>query len=101
LLGIDIMKGEQFTSGFVSINPNSKIPAAIDYDTGVTNGIQNDPIRLFESCSIMLYLADKYNRFIPKSITHRTEVMNWLFWQMSGQGPMCGNFGHFMVIYNT
>ena len=101
ILGYDIMKGDQFTSGFVAINPNSKIPAAVDYDTGISNGVANPPIRLFESGSIMLYLAEKYQRFIPTNIADRMEVMNWLFWQMSAQGPMTGNFGHFMVQYSN
>ena len=60
-------------------------------------GYNGQPIKLFESASIVLYFAEKYDRFIPKDPALRTEVMNWLFWQMSGQGPMCGNFGHFMV----
>lgn len=76
----------------MNINPNSKIPCAIDL-----NGPNGQSVRLFESASIVLYLADKYSRFIPQDPSLRAEVMNWLFWQMSGQGPMCGNFGHFMV----
>ncbi len=74
---INIGKGEQFTSGFVEVNPNSKIPAAVDFDT--TDG---KPIYLFESGSIVLYLADKYKRFIPEDFRLRTEVMNWVFWQV-------------------
>jgi len=85
------LSGDQFTSGFVDVNPNSKIPAAIDKEG------PGGPIHLFESASIMLYLAEKYNRFIPTDKRLRTEVMNWLFWQVGGQGPMTGNFGHFMV----
>lgn len=89
---VNIMTGEQFTSGFVGVNPNSKIPALVDNEPG-----DGQPLNLFESASIMVYLADKYNRFIPKDVRHRAEVMNWVFWQMGGLGPMCGNFGHFMV----
>lgn len=89
---INIGKGDQFTSGFVSVNPNSKIPAMTDKD-----GPGGSPINVFESASIMIYLAEKYGRFIPNDFRARTEVMNWLFWQMGGLGPMCGNFGHFMV----
>ena len=87
-----MLNGEQFISGFVDINPNSKIPAAVDRD-----GPGGRNINLFESASIVLYLADKYKRFIPEDFGLRTEVMNWVFWQMGGQGPMCGNFGHFFV----
>ncbi len=84
-LAINIGSGEQFNSGFVDINPNSKIPAALDKD-----GPGGQPIRLFESGSIVLYLAEKYNRFLPSNPAHKIEVMNWVFWQMGGQGPMCG-----------
>lgn len=77
---INIGKGEQFTSGFVGANPNSKIPAAVDFGTG------GAPIRLFESASIVLYLAEKYGRFLPTDLHKRTEVMNFVFWQMAGQG---------------
>ena len=91
---INIGKAEQFTSGLVEINPNSKIPCAVDLNGGENGG---ETIRLFESVSIMIYLAEKYHKFIPTNIKDRAEVMNWLFWQTSGQGPMTGNFGHFFV----
>jgi len=86
------LSGDQFTSGFVGVNPNSKIPAAIDKE-----GPGGTPIHLFESGSILLYLAEKHNRFLPTDKRLRQEVLNWLFWQVGGQGPMTGNFGHFMV----
>lgn len=86
------LNGPQFSTGFVKANPNSKIPAAIDLD-----GPDGRPISLFESASIVLYLAEKYGKFVPANVRGRTECMNWLFWQMAGQGPMTGNFGHFMV----
>jgi len=89
---INIGKGDQFTSGFVGVNPNSKIPALLD-----KNGPDGKPINLFESASIAIYLAEKFNKFIPKDPRQRYEVMNWIFWQMAGQGPMTGNFGHFFV----
>ena len=73
---INIMEGEQFSSGFVAVNPNSKIPAMVDHST-------NPPTRLFESGSMMLYLAEKFDQFIPKSAAGRTECLNWLFWQMA------------------
>jgi len=89
---INIGKGDQFNSGFVDVNPNSKIPAAVD-----RNGPNGQPINLFESAAIVLYFAEKYNRFIPSDPRKRAEVMQWIFWQMGGLGPMCGNFGHFFV----
>jgi len=88
---INIGTGDQFTSGFVAINPNSKIPALVDKEA------PGGPLNLFESASIMVYLADKYNRFLPKDPRVRAECFNWIFWQMGGLGPMCGQFGHFMV----
>jgi len=87
---INIMKGDQFTSGFVAINPNSKIPAMVDYSDG-------EPLRLFESGGMLLYLAEKTGKFIPKNRREKAECINWLMWQMSGQGPYTGNFGHFYV----
>jgi GSH-dependent disulfide-bond oxidoreductase len=85
---IRINQGDQFGSGFVDINPNSKIPALMDR-SGPT------PIRLFESGSILLYLADKFGAFLPTDPTGRAEALNWLFWQM-GAGPFLGGgFGHF------
>jgi GST-like protein len=89
---INIGKGDQFGSGFVAVNPNSKIPALVD-----KKGPDGAPVNLFESASMMLYLAEKYGRFIPTDPRQRAEVFNWLFWQMGGLGPMCGNFGHFFV----
>lgn len=85
---IDISEGDQFGSGFVDINPNSKIPALVDHST-------NPPTRVFESGSILLYLAEKFNAFLPSNHRARTETLNWLFWQM-GTGPFLGGgFGHF------
>ena len=85
---IRIGNGDQFTSGFVEINPNSKIPSLID------NSIEK-PMRVFESGSILLYLADKFNQFIPKQFEKRTECLNWLFWQMASAPYLGGGFGHF------
>jgi len=89
---INIGEGEQFTSGFTSVNPNSKIPACID-----RNGPGGTPIHLFESGSMCLYFAEKFDRFIPADPTRKAEMMNWIFWQMGSQGPMSGQFGHFFV----
>eukprot|EP01087_Luapelamoeba_hula_P004020 TRINITY_DN13984_c0_g1_i1.p1 TRINITY_DN13984_c0_g1~~TRINITY_DN13984_c0_g1_i1.p1 ORF type:complete len:299 (+),score=56.14 TRINITY_DN13984_c0_g1_i1:144-1040(+) len=94
---IDISQGDQFTSGFVGVNPNSKIPALVDRE-GAASGdgsSKAQEVKLFESGSIVLYLAEKYQRFLPTDTRLRAEVMNWVFWQMAGQGPMGGNFGHF------
>ncbi|MEP6018524.1 MAG: glutathione-dependent disulfide-bond oxidoreductase [Paracoccaceae bacterium] len=85
---INIGDGDQFGSGFVSANPNSKIPALIDR-TGDT------PIRVFESASIMMHLAEKFGAFLPTSGTARTETLNWLFWQMGSAPFLGGGFGHF------
>ncbi|KAJ9472407.1 Disulfide-bond oxidoreductase YghU [Diplonema papillatum] len=89
---VNIMKCDQFTAGFVAVNPNSKIPALVDKD-----GPGGKPINLWESGSILVYLAEKHNKFIPTDPALRVETMNWLFWQMAGQGPMSGNFGHFFA----
>lgn len=85
---INIMEGDQFTSGFVDANPNSKIPALVDHSTP-------SPTRVFESGAILLYLADKFEAFIPKNLTGRTECLSWLFWQMGSAPMLGGGFGHF------
>lgn len=85
---ININTGDQFSSGYVEINPNSKIPVMVDHST-------DPPTRVFESGSILLYLAEKFGEFLPTEHSARTETMNWLFWQM-GAGPyLGGGFGHF------
>lgn len=83
---ISIKDGEQFGSGFVELNPNSKIPALLD----TTNGV-----RVFESGAILLYLAEKFGEFLPTDSAKRTEVLNWLFWQMGSAPFVGGGFGHF------
>jgi GSH-dependent disulfide-bond oxidoreductase len=88
---IRINEGDQFGSGFVAVNPNSKIPAMMDH-APVDGGA---PIRLFESASMMTYLADKFGAFLPKDARRRAEVMNWLFWQMGSAPFLGGGFGHF------
>jgi len=85
---ISIGKGDQFGSGFVEINPNSKIPALVD-----TSG--NAPLRVFESGSILVHLAEKFGAFLPADLAARTECMNWLFWQMGSAPYLGGGFGHF------
>lgn len=89
---INIMELLQFGSGFVAVNPNSKIPALLDYSA---NDSSDEPLRIFESGSILLYLAEKYGKFIPRDIRKRTECMNWLMWQMGTAPYLGGGFGHF------
>jgi GST-like protein len=85
---IRINEGEQFGSGFVELNPNSKIPALLDQS-------MSPPQRVFESGSILLYLAEKFGAFIPQDIAGRTECLSWLFWQMGSAPMLGGGFGHF------
>ncbi|TQS73643.1 glutathione-dependent disulfide-bond oxidoreductase [Rhodobacteraceae bacterium] len=85
---INIMDLDQFSSGFVEVNPNSKIPAMVDRSGEA-------PVRLFESGSIMLYLAEKFGAFLPASGAARAEVINWLMWQMGSAPFLGGGFGHF------
>lgn len=85
---IDIMEGDQFGSGFVSVNPNSKIPALMDHST-------NPPTRIFESGAILVYLAEKFGEFLPTDPSARAECMSWLFWQMGSAPYLGGGFGHF------
>lgn len=87
---IDILRGDQLTPEFLAINPNNKQPAVIDPD-----GPDGEAITLWESCAILVYLAEKHRRFIPESQTHRAHVMKWLFFQASTQGPISGQFAHF------
>jgi GST-like protein len=91
---INIGNGDQFGSGFVEVNPNSKIPALMDHST-------SPPTRVFESGAILLYLAEKFVEFLPKEHHARTECLSWLFWQM-GSGPyLGGGFGHFYAYAPT
>jgi len=85
---INIGDGDQFGSGFVDINPNSKIPAMVDHGTTV-------PTRIFESGAIMLYLADKLGAFVPADAQGRAECLSWLFWQIGSAPYLGGGFGHF------
>ncbi len=85
---INIGQGDQFGSGFVDINPNSKIPAMVDHSTA-------PPTRVFESGAIMLYLAEKFEAFAPMQGPERAECLSWLFWQMGSAPYLGGGFGHF------
>jgi len=91
---INITNGDQFGSGFVDINPNSKIPALVDHSTAT-------PLRVFDSGSILLYLAEKFGAFLPASLPERTETLNWLFWQMGSAPFLGGGFGHFYAYAPT
>ena len=85
---IDISKGDQFGSGFVGINPNSKIPALLDRS-------ENPPVRVFESGAILVYLAEKFGAFLPTQRAKRAECLSWLMWQMGSAPFLGGGFGHF------
>lgn len=85
---INIGEGDQFSSGFVDINPNSKIPALVDCTT-------KEPIKVFESGSILLYLAEKFGQFLPGDNASKVNVMNWLFWLQGSAPYLGGGFGHF------
>ena len=85
---IKIGKGDQFGSGFVAINPNSKIPALMDHSTSM-------PTRVFESGAILMYLAEKFGAFLPVEPSARAECLSWLFWQMGSAPYLGGGFGHF------
>jgi GST-like protein len=87
---INIKHADQFGSGFTAVNPNGKVPALVDREAG------KEPLHIWESGSIALYLCEKYKCFIPSDPRLKTEVMNWVFWQVGGQGPTTGNYGHFM-----
>lgn len=91
VIPVDIGKGEQFKSDFLRVSPNNRIPAIVD--TKPAKG--GKPISLFESGAILLYLAEKTGKFIPADLAGRAEVLQWLFWQMGGLGPMAGQNHHF------
>jgi len=90
VIWINIDKGEQFDPDFLAISPNNKIPAIVDHD-----GPGGEPLSLFESGAILLYLADKTGRFLPAEPAKRWETLQWLMWQMGGFGPMLGQAHHF------
>ena len=91
---IKINEGDQFGSGFVKVNPNSKIPALMDRSGAA-------PVRVFESGAILLYLAEKFGAFLPKDHAARTECLSWLFWQMGAAPYLGGGFGHFYAYAPT
>jgi GSH-dependent disulfide-bond oxidoreductase len=91
VIPLNIAKGDQFKPEFARINPNRRMPAIVDHDP-VGGG---DPIAIFESGAIMMYLAEKHGRFLPTDTRRKYEVVKWLMWQMGGLGPMCGQAHHF------
>lgn len=92
---VDITKDQQFEPGFLAIAPNNKIPAIVDAD-----GPGGEPIAIFESGAILLYLAEKSGRFLPAGQRERTQMMQWLMWQVGGFGPMPGQVHHFVALTN-
>ncbi len=89
LVPVNIGAGEQFKPDFLKISPNNRMPAIVDH------GAAGGPLSIFESGAILLYLAEKTGRFLPTGLHGRFEVMQWLFWQVAGLGPMAGQLGHF------
>lgn len=93
IIPVNLGKGDQFKPEFLSISPNNKIPAIVDHEPR-GGGV---PVSLFESGAILLYLAEKADRFLPADLRGRADVLQWLFWQIGGLGPMAGQIGHFNV----
>jgi GST-like protein len=89
LVEVNILRGEQFTPQFLAISPNNKIPAIVDQDA------PDGPVSVFESGAILQYLAEKSGRFLPQDLHGRYEVLQWLYWQVAGLGPMAGQAHHF------
>lgn len=90
MIPVNIGKGDQLKPEFLAISPNNRMPAIVDHDTG------GEPISVFESGAIMLYLAEKTGQFLPDDAAGRIEAMEWLFWQTGNQGPMAGQLSHFV-----
>lgn len=91
IVPVNIGRGEQFEPEFLRLSPNNRIPAIVDH--APADG--GEPVPVFESGAILLYLADKTGQFIPQDLRGRKEVLQWLFWQVGGLGPMAGQNGHF------
>jgi GSH-dependent disulfide-bond oxidoreductase len=94
MVPVNISRGEQFRPEFRAISPNNRMPAIVDHDP--PPGFGDRPVSVFESGAIMLYLAEKFGRFLPEDRLLRKEVTEWLFWQVGGQGPMAGQLSHFV-----
>ncbi len=91
---VNIGKGDQFKPEFLAISPNNRMPAILDPAPPAEYGVE--PVSVFESGAIMLYLADKFRHFIPQDARGRKECLEWLFWQVGNQGPMAGQLSHFV-----
>ena len=89
MVPIDIGRGDQFQPEFLAISPNNRMPAIVDHD------VEGEPVSVFESGAILMYLAEKTGRFLPSDPRARLQVMQWVFWQVGGLGPMAGQLGHF------
>ncbi len=89
---VDVWKGEQYNPDFIKVSPNSKIPVIVDHD-----GHGGKPVTIFESGAILMYLAEKSGHFLPKEAAKKYDVLQWLFFQTSGVGPMFGQFTHFKM----
>ncbi|APG62129.1 thiol:disulfide oxidoreductase [Sphingorhabdus lutea] len=93
IIPVNIMKGEQFAPDFLKISPNNRIPAIVDH----APNLGKEPISIFETGAILIYLAEKSGQFLPQDSAKRSDVMQWLMWQMGGFGPMLGQYGHFKL----
>jgi len=91
---VDIGRGDQFEPGFLAISPNNRIPALVDH--AVNGAIQGEPLGMFESGAILVYLAEKTGRLMPADPRGRVDVLQWVFWQVGGLGPMAGQLGYFI-----
>jgi GSH-dependent disulfide-bond oxidoreductase len=90
MIPVDIGRGDQFKPDFLAISPNNRMPAIVDHD------VAGDPVSVFESGAVLIYLAEKTGRFMPKDPIGRKETLEWLFWQVGGLGPMAGQISHFV-----
>jgi GST-like protein len=95
---INLGAGEQFAPAFLAISPNNRMPAIVDHDPANNpDGSGGDPVSVFETGAILLYLAEKSGQFLPRDLRGRVRVIEWLMWQMGGVGPMFGQDGHFKL----
>jgi GST-like protein len=98
---VHIGRGDQFKPEFLAISPNNRIPALVDHSSNSNTEGDGEPLSMFESGAILVYLAEKTGRLLPTDLRGRFDVMQWLFWQMGGLGPMAGQLGHFKNYMET